>query len=132
MVIDAIVMSCDGLSFTARLDDRTARSTRSGGMMRRRDVVIAMVDQSKFGNVRCSASRVREIDVLVTTREPTRSSSSTWRATACRSTVPDREGLPAPAERRTHPRTTRELPPPWVRQPGKAQPGRQEVLATTS
>jgi DeoR family fructose operon transcriptional repressor len=68
MVIDALFMSCDGLSFQHGLTTPYREEhTIKRAMIERARRVIAMVDQSKFGNVQMfSFATFDEIDVLVT------------------------------------------------------------------
>jgi DeoR family fructose operon transcriptional repressor len=71
MAIDALFMSCDGLSFqhgltTPYREEHTIKRV----MIERARRVIAMVDSSKFGNVQMfSFATFDEIDVLVTDTE---------------------------------------------------------------
>jgi DeoR family fructose operon transcriptional repressor len=68
MVFDTVFMSCDGLSFqhgltTPYREEHTIKRT----MIERSRRLVAMVDQSKFGNVQMfSFAPFDEIDVLVT------------------------------------------------------------------
>jgi DeoR family transcriptional regulator, fructose operon transcriptional repressor len=68
MAIDVLFMSCDGLSFlhgltTPYREERTIKRA----MIARAGRVVAMVDQSKFGNMQMfSFASFDEIDVLVT------------------------------------------------------------------
>ncbi len=68
MAIDILFISCDGLSFqhgltTPYREERTVKRA----MIERAHRVVAMVDQSKFGNVQMfSFAAFDEIDVLVT------------------------------------------------------------------
>jgi DeoR family fructose operon transcriptional repressor len=68
MAIDVLFMSCDGLSFQHGLTTPYREEhTIKRAMMERARKVVAMVDQSKFGNVQMfSFARFDEIDVLVT------------------------------------------------------------------
>jgi DeoR family fructose operon transcriptional repressor len=68
MAIDVLFMSCDGLSFRHGLTTPYREEhTIKRAMIERADRVVAMVDQSKFGNVQMfSFASFDEIDVLVT------------------------------------------------------------------
>jgi DeoR family fructose operon transcriptional repressor len=68
MAIDVLFMSCDGLSFRHGLTTPYREEhTMKRAMIERADRVVAMVDQSKFGNVQMfSFASFDEIDVLVT------------------------------------------------------------------
>jgi DeoR family fructose operon transcriptional repressor len=68
MVFDAVFMSCDGLSFQHGLTTPYREEhTIKRAMIERARRVVAMVDQSKFGNVQMfSFAPFEEIDVLVT------------------------------------------------------------------
>jgi DeoR family fructose operon transcriptional repressor len=68
MAIDVLFMSCDGLSFRHGLTTPYGEEhTMKRAMIERADRVVAMVDQSKFGNVQMfSFASFDEIDVLVT------------------------------------------------------------------
>jgi len=68
MAIDALFLSCDGLSFQHGLTTPYREEhTMKRAMIERADRVVAMVDQSKFGNVQMfSFASFDEIDVLVT------------------------------------------------------------------
>jgi DeoR family fructose operon transcriptional repressor len=68
MVFDAVFMSCDGLSFQHGLTTPYREEhTIKKAMIERARRVVAMVDQSKFGNVQMfSFATFDEIDVLVT------------------------------------------------------------------
>jgi DeoR family transcriptional regulator, fructose operon transcriptional repressor len=68
MAIDTLFMSCDGLSFQHGLTTPYREEhTIKRAMIERARRVIAMVDQSKFGNVQMfSFATFDEIDVLVT------------------------------------------------------------------
>jgi DeoR family fructose operon transcriptional repressor len=68
MAIDVLFMSCDGLSFRHGLTTPYREEhTMKRAMIDRADRVVAMVDQSKFGNVQMfSFASFDEIDVLVT------------------------------------------------------------------
>jgi DeoR family fructose operon transcriptional repressor len=68
MAIDALFLSCDGLSFqhgltTPYREEHTIKQAMIGRARR----VIAMVDSSKFGNVQMFGfATFDEIDVLIT------------------------------------------------------------------
>jgi DeoR family fructose operon transcriptional repressor len=68
MAIDVLFMSCDGLSFQHGLTTPYREEHMiKRAMIERADRVVAMVDQSKFGNGQMfSFARFDEIDVLVT------------------------------------------------------------------
>src|SRR3954470_21938597 len=68
MVIDALFISCDGLSFQHGLTTPYREEhTIKRAMIERARRVVAMVDQSKFGNVQMfSFAAFDEIDVLIT------------------------------------------------------------------
>ena len=68
MAIDVLFMSCDGLSFQHGLTTPYREEhTIKRSMIKRARRVVAMVDQSKFGNVQMfSFATFDEIDVLVT------------------------------------------------------------------
>jgi DeoR family transcriptional regulator, fructose operon transcriptional repressor len=68
MAIDVLFMSCDGLSFRHGLTTPYREEyAMKRAMIERADRVVAMVDQSKFGNVQMfSFASFDEIDVLVT------------------------------------------------------------------
>jgi DeoR family fructose operon transcriptional repressor len=68
MAIDVLFMSCDGLSFQHGLTTPYREEhTIKRAMMERARRVVAMVDQSKFGNVQMFGfATFDEIDVLVT------------------------------------------------------------------
>jgi DeoR family fructose operon transcriptional repressor len=68
MAIDVLFVSCDGLSFRHGLSTPYREEhTMKRAMIERADRVVAMVDQSKFGNVQMfSFASFDEIDVLVT------------------------------------------------------------------
>jgi DeoR family transcriptional regulator, fructose operon transcriptional repressor len=68
MAIDVLFVSCDGLSFRHGLTTPYREEhTMKRAMIERADRVVAMVDQSKFGNVQMfSFASFDEIDVLVT------------------------------------------------------------------
>jgi DeoR family fructose operon transcriptional repressor len=68
MVFDAVFMSCDGLSFQHGLTTPYREEhTIKRAMIERARRVVAMVDQSKFGNVQMfSFAPFDEIDVVVT------------------------------------------------------------------
>jgi DeoR family fructose operon transcriptional repressor len=68
LAIDVLFMSCDGLSFRHGLTTPYREEhTMKRAMIERADRVVAMVDQSKFGNVQMySFASFDEIDVLVT------------------------------------------------------------------
>jgi DeoR family fructose operon transcriptional repressor len=68
MAIDVLFMSCDGLSFTHGLTTPYREEHRlKRAMMKRANRVVALVDQSKFGNVQMFGfAAFDEIDVLVT------------------------------------------------------------------
>jgi DeoR family transcriptional regulator, fructose operon transcriptional repressor len=68
MAIDVLFMSCDGLSFRHGLTTPYREEhTMKRAMIERADRVVAMVDQSKFGNVQMfSFASFDELDVLVT------------------------------------------------------------------
>jgi DeoR family fructose operon transcriptional repressor len=68
MAIDVLFMSCDGLSFQHGLTTPYREEhTIKRAMIERARRVVALVDQSKFGNVQMfSFARFDEIDVLVT------------------------------------------------------------------
>jgi DeoR family fructose operon transcriptional repressor len=68
MAIDVLFMSCDGLSFRHGLTTPYREEhTMKRAMIERADRVVAMVDQSKFGNVQMFRfASFDEIDVLVT------------------------------------------------------------------
>jgi DeoR family fructose operon transcriptional repressor len=68
MAIDVLFMSCDGLSFQHGLTTPYREEhTIKRAMMERAHRVVAMVDQSKFGNMQMfSFAKFDEIDVLVT------------------------------------------------------------------
>jgi len=68
MAIDVLFISCDGLSFQHGLTtpNRAERSVKRA-MIERADRVVALVDQSKFGNVQMfSFAAFEDIDVLIT------------------------------------------------------------------
>ena len=68
LAVDALFMSCDGLSFQHGLSTpyREERAIKRA-MMRCAARVVAMVDQSKFGNTQMFGfANLDEIDVLVT------------------------------------------------------------------
>jgi DeoR family transcriptional regulator, fructose operon transcriptional repressor len=68
MAIDVLFISCDGLSFQHGLTTPYREEhTIKRAMIERARRVVAMVDQSKFGNVQMfSFAAFDEIDVLVT------------------------------------------------------------------
>jgi DeoR family fructose operon transcriptional repressor len=68
MAIDVLFISCDGLSFQHGLTTPYREEHRiKRAMIERANRVVAMVDQSKFGNVQMfSFAKFDEIDVLVT------------------------------------------------------------------
>jgi DeoR family fructose operon transcriptional repressor len=68
MAIDVLFMSCDGLSFQHGLTTPYREEhTIKRAMMQRAHRVVALVDQSKFGNMQMfSFAKFDEIDVLVT------------------------------------------------------------------
>ena len=68
MAVDVLFMSCDGLSFQHGLTTPYREEhTIKRAMIERARRVVAMVDQSKFGNVQMfSFAAFDEIDVLVT------------------------------------------------------------------
>ena len=68
MAIDVLFISCDGLSFRHGLTTPYREEhTMKRAMVERADRIVAMVDQSKFGNVQMfSFASFEEIDVLVT------------------------------------------------------------------
>ena len=68
MAIDVLFISCDGLSFRHGLTTPYREEhTMKRAMIERADRVVAMVDQSKFGNVQMFRfASFDEIDVLVT------------------------------------------------------------------
>ena len=68
MAIDVLFISCDGLSFRHGLTTPYREEhTIKRAMIERADRIVAMVDQSKFGNVQMfSFASFDEIDVLVT------------------------------------------------------------------
>jgi DeoR family fructose operon transcriptional repressor len=68
MVIDVLFISCDGLSFKHGLTTPYREEhVLKRAMIERAQRVVALVDQSKFGNVQMySFARFDEIDVLVT------------------------------------------------------------------
>jgi DeoR family fructose operon transcriptional repressor len=68
MAIDVLFMSCDGLSFQHGLTTPYREEhTIKRAMMERAHRVVALVDQSKFGNMQMfSFAKFDEIDVLVT------------------------------------------------------------------
>jgi DeoR family fructose operon transcriptional repressor len=68
MAIDVLFISCDGLSFQHGLTTPYREEHRiKRAMLERANRVVAMVDQSKFGNVQMfSFAKFDEIDVLVT------------------------------------------------------------------
>jgi DeoR family fructose operon transcriptional repressor len=68
MAIDVLFMSCDGLSFQHGLTTPYREEhTIKRAMMKRAHRVVALVDQSKFGNMQMfSFAKFDEIDVLVT------------------------------------------------------------------
>jgi DeoR family fructose operon transcriptional repressor len=68
MAIDVLFFSCDGLSFQHGLTTPYREEhTLKRAMMKRAHRVVALVDQSKFGNVQMfSFAGFDEIDVLVT------------------------------------------------------------------
>ena len=68
MAIDVLFFSCDGLSFQHGLTTPYREEhTLKRAMMARANRVVALVDQSKFGNVQMfSFASFDEIDVLVT------------------------------------------------------------------
>jgi DeoR family fructose operon transcriptional repressor len=68
MAIDVLFISCDGLSFQHGLTTPyRVEQTLKRAMIERADRVVAMVDQSKFGNVQMfSFAAFEEVDVLVT------------------------------------------------------------------
>ena len=68
MAIDVLFFSCDGLSFQHGLTTPYREEhTLKRAMMKRANRVVALVDQSKFGNVQMfSFAGFDEIDVLVT------------------------------------------------------------------
>jgi DeoR family transcriptional regulator, fructose operon transcriptional repressor len=68
MAIDVLFMSCDGLSFQHGLTTPYREEhTIKRAMMERAHRVVALVDQSKFGNMQMfSFAKFEEIDVLVT------------------------------------------------------------------
>jgi DeoR family fructose operon transcriptional repressor len=68
MAIDVLFMSCDGLSFQHGLTTPYREEhTIKRAMIKRAQRVVALVDQSKFGNMQMfSFAKFDEIDVLVT------------------------------------------------------------------
>ena len=68
MAIDVLFISCDGLSFQHGLTTPYREEHMiKRAMIERADRVVALVDQSKFGNVQMfSFATFDEIDVLVT------------------------------------------------------------------
>ncbi len=68
MAIDVLFVSCDGLSFEYGLTTPYREEHMiKRAMIERADRVVALVDQSKFGNMQMfSFARFDEIDVLVT------------------------------------------------------------------
>jgi DeoR family fructose operon transcriptional repressor len=68
MAIDVLFISCDGLSFEHGLTTPYREEHMiKRAMIERADRVVALVDQSKFGNMQMfSFARFDEIDVLVT------------------------------------------------------------------
>jgi DeoR family fructose operon transcriptional repressor len=68
MVIDALFISCDGLSFQHGLTTPYREEhTLKRAMIGRTHRVVALVDQSKFGNVQMfSFAKFDELDVLIT------------------------------------------------------------------
>jgi DeoR family fructose operon transcriptional repressor len=68
MAIDVLFISCDGLSFKHGLTTPYREEhTLKRAMIERANRVVALVDQSKFGNVQMFGfARFDEIDVLVT------------------------------------------------------------------
>jgi DeoR family fructose operon transcriptional repressor len=68
MAIDVLFMSCDGLSFQHGLTTPYREEhTIKRAMIKRAHRVVALVDQSKFGNMQMfSFAKFDEIDVLVT------------------------------------------------------------------
>ena len=68
MAIDVLFMSCDGLSFQHGLTTPYREEHMiKRAMIERADRVVALVDQSKFGNAQMfSFATFEEIDVLVT------------------------------------------------------------------
>jgi DeoR family fructose operon transcriptional repressor len=68
MAIDVLFMSCDGLSFQHGLTTPYREEhTIKRAMIERAHRVVALVDQSKFGNMQMfSFAKFEEIDVLVT------------------------------------------------------------------
>jgi DeoR family transcriptional regulator, fructose operon transcriptional repressor len=68
LAIDVLFLSCDGLSFRHGLTTPYREEhTMKRAMIERADRVVAMVDQSKFGNVQMFRfASFDEIDVLVT------------------------------------------------------------------
>jgi DeoR family fructose operon transcriptional repressor len=68
MAIDVLFMSCDGLSFKHGLTTPYREEHMiKRAMMERAHRVVALVDQSKFGNMQMfSFAKFDEIDVLVT------------------------------------------------------------------
>lgn len=68
MVIDALFISCDGLSFQHGLTTPYREEhTLKRAMIERTHRVVALVDQSKFGNVQMfSFAKFDELDVLIT------------------------------------------------------------------
>jgi len=68
MAIDVLFISCDGLSFKHGLTTPYREEhTLKRAMIERTQRVVALVDQSKFGNVQMfSFAKFDEIDVLVT------------------------------------------------------------------
>jgi DeoR family fructose operon transcriptional repressor len=68
MAIDVLFISCDGLSFQHGLTTPYREEhTLKRAMIERAHRVVALVDQSKFGNVQMfSFAKFDEIDVLVT------------------------------------------------------------------
>jgi DeoR family fructose operon transcriptional repressor len=68
MAIDVLFMSCDGLSFQHGLTTPYREEhTIKRAMIKRAQRVVALVDQSKFGNMQMfSFAEFDEIDVLVT------------------------------------------------------------------
>jgi DeoR family fructose operon transcriptional repressor len=68
MVIDVLFISCDGLSFQHGLTTPYREEhTLKRAMIERAHRLVALVDQSKFGNVQMfSFAKFDEIDVLVT------------------------------------------------------------------
>jgi DeoR family fructose operon transcriptional repressor len=68
MAIDVLFISCDGLSFQHGLTTPYRQEHMlKRAMIERADRVVALVDQSKFGNAQMfSFAKFDEIDVLVT------------------------------------------------------------------